>query len=352
MAATPKLKIAQVAPLWFSIPPKKYGGTERIISLLTEELTKRGHKVFLFASADSKTKAKLISVAKKGLREQEIPWQDWFWNNLNHSLAFEMAKKFDVLHCHWNILGAYFQRFVKQPVLHTLHNTPVSSDHRWKIFDYYKKDLNVVFLSQNQQKLSPIRFKKEWVVYNGIDLSKFRFRARAEDFLLWVGRICPAKAPDIAIQVAKKIGANLILVGQLQPMEQDYFNKKIKPHLSKKIKYLGELKQEELSRLYGKAKALLYPAVWQEPFGLIVIESMACGTPVIAFKKGSLPEIISKETGFVAKNINEMVRAVKSVDKIKRSNCRKRVEEHFSYQRMVDDYEKIYYKLTKGLPHH
>ncbi len=347
MVTTRKLKIAQIAPLWFSIPPKKYGGTERVIYYLNQELIKRGHKVTLFASGDSKTKAKLISVAKKGLREQEIPWHDWFWNNLNHSSAFEMAKKFDVLHCHWNILGAFFQRFVKQPVLHTLHNTPASSEHRWKIFDYYKKDLNVVFLSKNQQKLSPVRFKKEWVVYNGIDLSKFRLRTQAENFLLWVGRICPAKAPDIAIKAVKRIGANLILAGQLQPMDQDYFNKEIKPHLSKKIKYVGELTQNQLNLLYGKAKALLYPAVWQEPFGLIIIESMACGTPVIAFKKGSLPEIVSKETGFTVKNVNEMVKAIKSVDKIKRSNCRKRVEKYFSYQRMVDDYEKIYYKLIK-----
>ena len=345
MAVNRKLKIAQIAPLWFPIPPKKYGGTERVISYLTEELVKRGHQVTLFASGDSKTKAKLISVTKKGLRAEKIPWHDLFWNNLNHSRAFEMAKNFDILHCHWNILGAFFQRFVKTPVLHTLHNTPSRSDHRWKIFDYYKKDLKVVFLSKNQQKRSPVRFKKEWVIYNGIDLSKFCFREKPEKFLLWVGRICPAKGPDIALKVAKKVGMNLILAGQLQPMYQDYFRKEIKPYLSEKIKYVGELTQKELHSLYGKAKALLYPASWQEPFGLVIIESMACGTPVIAFKKGSLPEIVSKETGFVVNNIEEMMTAVKSVDKIKRKDCRERVEKYFTFQKMVDNYERIYYKL-------
>ena len=340
-----KLKIAQIAPLWFPIPPKKYGGTERIISLLTEELIKRGHQVTLFAAGSSKTKAKLISVTKKGLREQGIPWHDWFWNNFNHSRAFEMAKNFDVLHCHWNILGAFFQRFVKTPVLHTLHNTPFRSDHRWKIFDYYKKDLKVVFLSKNQQKESPVRFKKEWVVYNGIDVSKFPFREKPENFLLWVGRICPAKAPDIAIKTAKKTGMNLILAGQLQPMYGDYFRKEIKPYLSEKIKYVGELTQKELYSLYGTALALLYPARWQEPFGLIVIESMACGTPVVALRRGSLPEIVSKKTGFVVKDIPEMVKAVQSIDKIKREDCRERVEKHFTFQKMVDNYERIYYNL-------
>ncbi len=341
-----KLKIAQIAPLWFPIPPKKYGGTERIISLLTEELTKRGHQVTLFASGNSKTKAKLVSVTKKGLREQEIPWHDWFWNNFNHSLAFEREKDFDIFHCHWNILGAFFQRFIKKPVLHTLHNTPRSSDHRWKIFEHYKKELNVVFLSKNQQRRSPVRFKKEWVIYNGIDISKFRYKEKAENFLLWVGRICPDKAPDIAVRVAEKTGMNLILAGQLQPMYEEYFKKEIKPRLSKKIKYIGELTQKELISLYGKALALLYPARWQEPFGLIVVESMASGTPVIASKKGSLPEIDSKKTGFVVKDIPEMVKAVKSIDKIKRKDCRERAEKYFGYQRMVDNYEKVYYKIT------
>ena len=144
-----KLKIAQIAPLWFSIPPKKYGGIERIASFLTEGLVEKGHDVTLFASGDSKTKAKLISVTEKGLISQGITWNDWWWNNFNYSRAFELAGNFDIIHSHWNILGANFQRLVKCPVVHTFHNIPKESDHRWKIFNYYKNDLNAVFISKS-----------------------------------------------------------------------------------------------------------------------------------------------------------------------------------------------------------
>jgi len=343
-----RLKIAQVAPLWFSIPPRKYGGTERIINLLTEELVKRGHKVTLFASGDSKTKAKLFSITEKNLRAQNIPWHDWWWNTLNHSLVFEIAQKFDIIHCHWNFLGAFFQKFIKTPVLHTLHNTPKARDHRWQVINYLKKDLNVVFLSKKQQKNAPIKFKKEMIVYNGIDISQFRFQSNPKDYFLWVGRISSAKGVENAIVAAKKARVKLLIAGPVQTHYQDYFDKKIKPQISKQIKYLGELPAKELVRIYGSARALLYPIEWEEPFGLVVIEAMACGTPVIAFNHGSMRELIKNDfNGFVVKNISEMVKRIKVISRIKRENCRKWVEKNFSHQKMVDNYEKIYYSLVK-----
>jgi len=341
-----KLKIAQVAPLWFSIPPKKYGGIERIISFLTDELVKRGHKVTLFASGDSKTKARLFSVIKRGLIDQGIPWHDWWWNNFNYSIAFEKAKEFDILHSHWNLLGANFQKLVKTPVLHTFHNLPKKSDSRWKIFDYYKNDINAVFISESEKKNCPVKFKKNWVIYNGIDLSQFKFNPDPKDHFVWIARVSKAKGIENAILAAEKTGVKLLLAGQIQPMMRDYFEKKIKPRLTKKIRYVGELSQKELSDFYGSALACLYPIEWEEPFGLIMTESMACGTPVIVFNRGSAKEVVENgKTGFVVKNVAEMIKAMEKIKEIDRLNCRKRVEEFFSYQRMVSEYEKAYEEI-------
>ncbi len=343
-----KLKIAQIAPLWFPTPPKKYGGIERIIHYLTEELTKRGHKVTLFASGDSKTKAKLVSVTKKSLISQKIPWHDWCWNNLNYSLAFERAGDFDIIHSHWTPMGMFFQRFTKVPVLHTFHNIPSKNDHRWQVLKHYQKDSNVIFISKKEKENCPLRFKREFVIYNSIKISQFQFNQKPEDYFIWVARISPQKGTHNAVTIAKKAKIKLILVGQLQPMYEEYFKKEIEPNLGNKIKYLGEFSQKELSPLYGKAKAFLYPIEWEEPFGLCMAEAMACGTPVIAFNRGSVPEVVKDgKTGFVVENIEEAIEAVKNIDKIKRENCRKWVEEKFTIKKMVDEYEKVYYKLVK-----
>ncbi len=344
-----KLKIAQIAPLWFPIPPQKYGGTERIVYYLTEGLIKRGHQVTLFASGDSKTRAKLVSLIKKHLIAKGVPWSDWWWNNLNYSSAFERAKEFDIIHSHWTSMGMFFQRLVKTPVLHTFHNIPSKNDHRWPVFAHYQKDSNIVFISQKQKENSPIRFKKEWVVYNGIDLSQFRFNPCSSDYFVWIGRICPAKGTHTAIKIAKKAEIKLILAGQIQPMYQEYFEKEIKPYLGTKIRYLGELSQKQLSPFYGPAKAFIYPLEWEEPFGLCLVESMACGTPVIAFRKGSIPEVIKdKKTGFVVDNIQETLRAIKKIDQVNRAECRQWVKKKFTIEKMVENYERIYYKILKN----
>jgi len=341
-----KLKIAQIAPLWFPIPPKKYGGTERIVSFLTEDLVKNGHKVTLFASGDSETKAKLISIIKKSLISQNIPWADYAWNNFNTSRALEMADKFDVIHCHWGMATLFFQKFIKTPVLYTFHNIPRENDHRWKIFDYYKNNINAVFISRSEMKNCPIRFKRNFVIYNGIDISQFKFHPKPKNHFVWIGRISPEKGIENAIGVAERLGINLFLAGQLQPMMKDYFEKKIKPRLNSKIRYLGELSQEKLSDFYGSAKALLYPIEWEEPFGLVMVESMACGTPVIVFNRGSAKEVIKNgKTGFIVKNIAEMAKKIKEIEKINREDCRERVEKYFNHQRMTNDYEKLYFKI-------
>ena len=341
-----KLRIAQIAPLWHSIPPQKYGGIERIISFLTEELVKRGHEVTLFASRNSKTKAKLISLVKEGVIASGIDWGDYWWDLFNHSVVFQKASDFDIIHCHWELMGSFFQRFTKVPVLHTLHNTPQSSHLRWEVFKYFKDDLNLVFISKSEKRNSPLRFKNSWVVYNGIDVSQFKFNPYSKEHFIWIARIAHKKGTKEAIEIAKKANVKLLLAGQIQPQHRKYFETKIKPELNSQIQYVGELSQQELSDFYGQAKACLYPINWEEPFGLIMAEAMACGTPVIALDRGSVKEVVEDgKTGFVLKNLEESVEAIKKIDQIDRSACRKRVENLFTYQRMVSDYEKIYQEI-------
>lgn len=341
-----KLKIAQVAPLWYSIPPKKYGGIERIISFVTEELVRKGHKVTLFATKNSKTKAKLISLIEKDITSLGVGWGDYWWNLFNHSTAFGKADQFDIIHCHWGIMGEFFQRFTKTPVLHTFHNIPQSSDLRWKIFKHFKNNLNAVFISKSEKRNAPVKFKNNWIVYNGIDVSQFKFNPNPKNHFIWIARVSPAKGIENAIKIAEKTGIKLLLAGQIQPQWLDYFKTRIKPRLTKKIQYVGELSQDKLSNFYGSAKACLYPIEWEEPFGLIMAESMACGTPVITFDRGSAREVVKNgETGFVVKNIRETIEAIKKIGQIDRSACRERVENLFSYQRMVSDYEKIYQEI-------
>ncbi|PIR01994.1 MAG: glycosyl transferase [Candidatus Nealsonbacteria bacterium CG_4_9_14_0_2_um_filter_37_38] len=351
-----KLRIAQIAPLWFSIPPKKYGGIERIVSYLTEELVKRGHDVTLFASGDSKTKAKLFSVCPRSLIRAGYNWQDPFWNLENLSEALKRADDFDILHSHLDLWALPFQELTKRPVLHTFHNQLYKASitreserkpTRLEIFEKHKKNTLAIFISESERKLSAVKFPKSFVIYNGIDVSQFKFNPKPKDHFIWIARIDPFKGIENAIRAAEILNVKLLLAGRLDPARKEYFETKIQPHLSRKIRYLGELSSEEISDFYGSALACLYPIEWEEPFGLIMVEAMACGTPVIAYRRGSVPEVIEDgKTGFVVENIEEMVKAMKKIDTISRKSCRQRVEKYFTGKKMVDEYEKLYFKIV------
>ncbi len=352
-----KLRIAQIAPLWLTIPPLKYGGIERIIAMLCNGLVKKGHKVTLFAAPGSKTKAKLITVFPKPLLEAKISWTNPIWNLRNLSKVFEIANKgeFDIIHSHLDLWTLFFHGLTKTPVLHTMHNplyrtnAEASKDDRLRLFSEEAHRTNIVMISKSALSQAMVKLPKSRIIYNGINLSHFKFNPVGGDHFVWIARMNKHKGVENAIAAAEKLGAKLLLAGRIDPTQREYFKKVIKPHLNKKIKYVGELTEAQLSDFYGPAKALLYPIEWEEPFGLVVAESMACGTPVIAYRRGSMPELIEHgKTGFVIdSNLNKLVAAMKKIDQIDRTLARKRIEQKFSKERMVDDYEKVYYELCR-----
>ncbi len=352
-----KLRIAQIAPLWFSVPPKKYGGIERVVAFLTDELVRKGHEVTLFAPPGSRTKGKLISVYPRPLIDAGIPWTDPFWNLENLAVAYKGARdgKFDVIHSHLDVWTTYFNSLTDVPTVLTMHNAlyetkfDENEDSRIRIFNKNKKDINTVFISKAMQRTSSVKFPHSRVIYNGIDTSQFTFNPRGGDHFVWASRIDKYKGIENAIAAAKKSGVKLLLAGRMDPTQRDYFNLRIKPNLSRKIQYVGELTGKELAEFFGSAKAFLYPIEWEEPFGLVVAEAMACGTPVIAHSRGSMPELIRHgKTGFLTNNLSGVVSAMRQVDSIDRRVVRAHAEMNFRKELMADRYEDLYYKLTEN----
>lgn len=343
------LKIAQIAPLWIRIPPEKYGGTELIVYHLCNELTKRGHDVTLFASGNSKTRAKLHATYKTNLLKAGVPWTNQMYTLYHLAESFEQSKKFDIMHSHIDLYETFFAYFSACPVLHTIHNPLYSSrkdDLRLKILEKSKWS-SYVNISLSQLRLSPLKkLNSVGVVYNGIDINNFKMNHAGSDHFIWIARVDKYKGIENAINACKKAGERLIMAGRLDNAQKVYFKKNIKPHLNKNIKFIGEISASQKSDFFGHAKALLYPIEWHEPFGLVMIEAMACGTPVIAYDMGSVREIVKDGlTGFVVKNIPEMIQAMKKIHTVDRRRCREWVRERFTIQTMVNGYEKIYYKM-------
>ncbi len=346
-----KLKIAQLAPLWEPVPPKKYGGTEMLIELVTNELVKRGHDVTLFAAGNSKTKAKLKSVFPKSLLEEKVDWYHRSQNLINAANAVKNADKFDVIHNYAGDNAMFFSDISKTPMLTTLCNVlpdpkqPKSDEYI--TYNYYARKTNFVSISFNQRIHTDIKFNYAGTVYCGIDVNKFIFNPKPKNYLAWLGRIHQGKGLAEAVDVSGKSKSQLIIAGNVTcQSDEDYFNG-VKPKIDgKKIKYIGEVGPAKKNELLGNAKAVLFPTKWEEAFGFVMIEAMACGTPVIAFNKGSVPEVIKhNKTGFIVKNEKEMVEAIEKIDKINRADCRKHIENNFTVEKMVDGYERIYGKI-------
>ncbi len=358
-----KMRIATMITGHFTCPPPKgvIYAPMLIMEAVAEGLTKKGHKVFFFGPEGSKLKvAKMISGGLKPLygKKKNLPiFNDpnidiakvaTLWDQYLISLIYRMAieKKVDLIHIHPVDRALPFGLAIKEiPIVYTLHD-PI---YLWRaeIFKMFQtKNQYYVSISNAQRKPAP---NLNWVgtVYNGLDLKKFPFSKKHQGHLLFLGRLLPQKGPDIAIQAAIKTKEKLIIAGS--PNKGKYWEEKIKPYLSKNIKYIGNIPYEKTNEHYKKARALLCPIQWEEPFGLTFIEAMACGTPVIAFDRGSVKEVIKNgKTGFIVKNLAEMNAAIKKIGSINRSECRKWVEQNFTIEKMASDYEKIFLKILTG----
>jgi glycosyltransferase involved in cell wall biosynthesis len=342
------LKIAQVAPLFESVPPKLYGGTERIVSYLTEELVRQGHEVTLFASGDSVTSAHLRATCDHALRlDRECR------DPLSHHITMleqvaREAPDFDIVHYHIDYLHFPTTRRTPQRHLTTLHGRLDLPDLQPLYREY--RDMPVISISDAQRR--PLAFAN-WLatVYHGLPPSLYRFQETPDGYLAFLGRISPEKGCDRAIEIARRVGMPLRIAAKIaEGADQEYFNTVIRPMLKEPgIEFIGEISEHEKSAFLGGAVAMLFPIAWPEPFGLVMIESLACGTPVIAFPCGSVPEILEPGVNsLVGSTVEELVDAVQRVGQIDRRACRESFERRFSDARMSGDYEKVYRRLAEG----
>ncbi|MFQ5432252.1 MAG: glycosyltransferase [Nitrospinota bacterium] len=328
-----------LSPIAWRTPPRHYGPWERTVSLLTDGLVKKGIDVTLFATGESETKAKLVSVVAQGY-EEDRELSPKVWECLHISQLFERADEFDIIHNQFDFLPLTYTAMTKTPVVTTIHG--FSSPKILPVYRKYNDSVYYVAISDADRSpdLSYIA-----TVRHGIDIESFTFNPVPGEYILFFGRFHWDKGAKEAIEIAKKTGRRLILAGIIQ--DEAYFNREVKPHIDdKQIVYAGTAGPEKRDELLGNALALLHPINFEEPFGLSVVESMACGTPVIAFNKGSMPElIIEGKTGFLVRNVDEAAEAVSRIKSIGRKECRTRVEERFTADRMADDYIKVYQKI-------
>jgi len=336
------MKIAQVAPLYESVPPKYYGGTERVVSYLTEELVKMGHEVTLFASGDSKTNAKLISPVPESLRLAHMGAEESVvYHTLLLEEVFKHAKSFDIVHFHTDCIHFPLARRYNLTHVTTLHgrlDLPCLSS-LYKEF----REMPVVSISNSQRAPLP-RLNYQGTVYHGLPKNLYNFHKKGSNYLAFLGRISPEKGPDRAIKIAREAGIELKIAAKVDKTDKNYFNDIIKPLLKEpKIEFIGEIGEKEKGEFLGNALALLFPIDWPEPFGMVMIEALACGTPVIAYRRGSVPEIIEDEVnGFIVDNLKSAVNAINNIEKIDRKTCRLTFEKRFSASRMGRNYLKVY----------
>lgn len=344
------VRIAQVAPLYESVPPRLYGGTERVVHYLTEELVRRGHDVTLFASGDSTTRARLVAPRITSLR---LDGADSVEATVAHALEFELLAQraergaFDVVHIHcdqsvWPIL-----RRLPIPHVTTLHGRLDLPSLR-PLFQAFN-DFPLVSISDAHRAPAP-EANWEATVHHGLPEALLECGSGGGGYLAFLGRMSPEKRPDLAIEIAERVGIPVKMAAKVDGADREYFAEVVEPRLraSRYAEYIGELDDAGKNEFLGGAKALLFPIDWPEPFGLAMIEALACGTPVIAFDRGSVPEVIRHGVnGFIVSSVEEAARAVECLHMIDRANCRADFEQRFSATRMARDYLDVYARVAK-----
>lgn len=335
------MRIAQVSPLYERVPPRYYGGTERVVYHLTEALVQQGHDVTLFASGDSETSASLVPICPQALRLDEDTVDTMAHHILLLEKVSQAANQFDVIHFHVDYLHFPLSRRMEWSHVTTLHGRLDLPDLDPLYHEY--ADMPVVSISDAQRTPVP---QANWIetVHHGLAFDLYTYNSTADDYLAFLGRISPEKRVDRAIAIADRAGLPLKIAAKVDPVDQEYFESEIRslfeaPH----VEYLGEIGEGQKGAFLGNARALLFPIDWPEPFGLVLIEALACGTPVVAFRHGSVPEIIEDgRSGFVVDTVDDAVDAVRQIHQISRSQCRRIFERRFAASRMAHDYLRVY----------
>ncbi len=345
------MRIAQVAPLSESVPPKQYGGTERIVSYLTEELVRQGHDVTLFASGDSVTRARLVAPCRRSLRLSDGCIDRMAHHVLMLEQVSQRVHEFDMVHYHIDYLHFPLSRRALIPHVTTLHGRLDIPD-LVPLYEQFR-DMPVLSISNAQREPLP---SANWqaTIYHGLPEDLFRFRPKPGRYLAFLGRTSPEKRVDRAIEIAKRAGIPLKVAAKVDPVDKDYFERTVEPLLrSAVVEYVGEISDEEKDQFLGNAYALLFPIDWPEPFGLVMIEAMACGTPVIAYDGGAVSEVIEEgRTGFIVKEVEGATEAVRRVPELSSVRCREVFEKRFTAARMASNYLQVYERVIHCCSEH
>jgi glycosyltransferase involved in cell wall biosynthesis len=341
------MRIAQIAPLYESVPPQSYGGTERVVSYLTEELVRQGHDVTLFASGDSVTRARLVAACPRSLRTDPNCVDPLAHHIIMVEEVFRRAKQFDLLHFHIDYFHFPLSLRSRSSHITTLHGRLDLPD----LVPLYREFPEMPVVSISDAQRTPLPWLN-WVgtVHHGLPEDLHSFRSEQGEYLAFLGRISPEKGLDSAIEISRLAGLPLRVAAKVDRVDRDYYEQVIRPLLRPPhVEYLGEIGGPDKDRFLGEARALLFPIDWPEPFGLVMIEALACGTPVIAFPRGSVPEIMTDpRAGFVCGSVEEAAEAVGHLPGLPREGCRRVFEERFTARRMAEDYRRIYERILTG----